>query len=69
MMPVREKFKSDGVYAIDGGRLLNRLRGIRDKLNSLYALGYDERRDMGHILFLIEQQMIEIKGGLEDEKG
>ena len=57
---MNNRFKPEGCYAIDGGGLLNRLEGIRAKLQSMYSLGYDERRDMAHILFLIEQQMIEI---------
>lgn len=60
MLAPREKFINGRAYTTESTHLLNRIRGIRDKLNSMYAIGFDERRDMATILYLLEKSMVEL---------
>lgn len=53
-------FKDGNVYGTESTHILNRLRWVRDQLNSLNSLGYDTRRDMANLLYLLETSMVDI---------
>lgn len=60
MLKHKERFEEGKAYATESTHILNRLRSVRDQLNSMYSLGYDTRRDMANLLYLLEINMVEI---------
>lgn len=60
---IRKTFKDGSLYATESTGILNQLMFVRDQLNSMYSLGYEQRRDIANLLFLLESSFIEIKEG------
>ena len=55
------KFEEGKIYLTEDTALLNKLQDVRDKLNAMGSLSWDERRDMANLLFLLEQSFEEYK--------
>ena len=55
----KDKFEEGKIYSTEATHLLNQLILIRNKLNSMYRLDYNDRRDMAQVLYLLELSMVE----------